>query len=163
MSGIVAICIMRHEILQNRKEKKEEKISKFIDYLIEHEGLIIERVEQMSYFAIEAVGLSKNDESDMLLVNKFLNAKRLARTAAFNVMAQLKLKKDDDDFRNDKIDSVYKQAENLFDDINDYESIVLQAKKTDEMEMKRTELYDLTNNLCDAIQEYTKELSETKF
>jgi len=162
LSGIVALYVMHNELLQGKKEKKEQEISKFIDYLIEHSAWIIERVENMSYCAIEAVDLSEDDEMDMPMINKFLSAKRLARTAVFDVWAQLELKKDDKFYTNDKTSTVHQKADQLFNDLSDYEVFVLKAKEVDdEMMEKNGQIFDLTNELCDAIQEYVKELSKT--
>lgn len=161
LSGIVALYVMHNELLQGKKEKKEQEISKIIDYLIEHSAWIIERVENMSYCAIEAVDLSKDDEMDMPMINKFLSAKRLARTAVFDVWAQLELKKDDKFYMNDKTSTVHQKADQLFDDLSDYEVFVLKAKEVDDEMMERNgQIFDLTNELCDAIQEYVKELSK---
>jgi len=161
LSGLVAIFVMNGTLKSGKRERKQDEINNFVNWIIEQTSEIMECIESLIYCGTEYMAY---DELSVELLQKLHEKKRKARVAVLSINSYMEIRKKDSIFQGENLEELCTLSDDLFDELVKYSLFVTKKGERNSEEIKNAnkKIFDMTNNLCEKSLKYSKYLVEKK-
>ena len=160
LSGSVAIYVMKRTIRNSKKEQERKEVRDFADWLIKRDAEFLEKIRKATYNG-SVYGIDvQTEKSSREKYIEFVEICSVAKIAIFEIYLQLNVKREQELYKNDKIEIIHKKAMMLIEAIEDYTQQLPKIKEIGEdvTKHKQTNILNLANECDIEIQQYAQAL-----